>query len=455
MPFSSFNFIILLPVMVLSFWALPPRFQKVWLLILSTIVYLAAGWKDLAILLATVSLNWCGPYLIGPAPWVTGSLIAVDLALLGWFKYRVFLSALIGRDGPMALIIPLGISFYVFQLIAYQVELRRKEVSGRQPYLDFLLYIFFFPHHQAGPIMRPHSFLICFTRPRTFFRSRMVTGLLIFLWGLFKKVWIADLVAPLVNSSYTRFHELNGTKGNLLLMGVLYGIQIYGDFSGYSDMAVGMGRMFGYKFDRNFHQPYLSRNPSEFWKRWHVTLTNWMRDFVYFPLWNWSSRHLGNRFKPRTIMLACSLILMLITGFWHGASWNFILWGGIHGLIFVAWRLLPSIENRPFRFISFLFFQAVIMLTWVVFREPDIDALAGALQRGSAWFGHDSLMALGWFSALILFSYFENWLESSFISLSRRAYQLPLPAFALIYGWALFFVLIGAGSATTFIYQRF
>jgi len=233
-------------------------------------------------------------------------LIATDLGVLAWFKYRAFLAALATWDQPLAIIIPLGISFYIFQLIAYQVEVRRGQVSVKPPFLDFFLYIFFFPHHQAGPIMRPHAFLINFISPRTFFRSRMTTEAAIFLWGLFKKVWIADVVAPFVDALYFRFHDRNGTQGNLWLMGVVYGIQIYGDFSGYSDMAVGLGRMFGFNFDRNFHQPYLARGAAEFWRRWHVTLSQWLRDFLYIPL--------GGGRGPQSRVIVNLMVVMLLGG---------------------------------------------------------------------------------------------------------------------------------------------
>ncbi|MBL0211561.1 MAG: MBOAT family protein [Holophagaceae bacterium] len=455
MSFHSFNFILSLPFFVLSFWLLPKAFQKGWLLVLSLVVYWAAGPADFLLLLWVVFLNWASQVNGFQPRRVAGVMVALNLAMLVWFKYRLFLGDMAGFSVARDLIIPLGISFYIFQLIAYQVEVARGQISGRQSFWEVLLYIFFFPHHQAGPIMRPRSFLICFHKARNFYRSRFLTGLMIFAWGLFKKVWIADVVAPWVNRDFGKFHLWSGAKGNLLLLGVLFGIQVYGDFSGYSDMAVGMGRMFGFKFDRNFHQPYLSKNPSEFWKRWHVTLTNWMRDFVYFPMWNWASRHLGHRFKPGAIMLGCSLVLMLVTGLWHGAGWHFILWGGLHGLIFIAWRLLPSLQNRSFKLISFFLFQTVIGLTWVVFREADIQAIGRAFLRSSAWDGQDSLLALGLLLALILFSRAEEWLERRFVRLTVWAMHLPMPLFATAYGSMLIFIFIGAGSATTFIYQRF
>lgn len=426
---------------------MPRRGQKWWLLVLSLFVYCAAGWRDLALLVSVVTCNWLGPVFLGATRRVTGALIAANLGVLAWFKYRAFLAVLGGWNHPLSVIIPLGISFYIFQLIAYQVEVRRGQVAVKPPFLDFFLYIFFFPHHQAGPIMRPHAFLINFTRPRTFFYSRMTTGATIFLWGLFKKVWIADVVAPFADALFFRFHDRSGTQGNLWLMGVVYGIQIYGDFSGYSDMAVGLGRMFGFKFDRNFHQPYLARGAAEFWRRWHITLSQWLRDFLYLPLG-------GGRGSQWRVMSNLMLV-MLLGGLWHGAGWNFIFWGALHGALLVIGRLLPDSQGRWLGIGKLVLFQLAVMLTWVAFREPSLEAILTAAGRGSAWWGRDTAVAMALLAGILAFSWAEGWLESRFILITRLMQRTPLPLLSVVYGCLLFLALIGAGSATTFIYQRF
>jgi alginate O-acetyltransferase complex protein AlgI len=445
MPFSSFTFLLLLPFFVVSFWLVPPRLQTVWLIFLSGIVYLAAGWWDLALLVAAVGSNWLAPNVFGTSRRVVTTMVVLDVLFLGVFKYRAFVGSWFTTAAPATLVIPLGISFYVFQLISYQVELGAGQIARRPKFKEFFLYIFFFAHHQAGPIMRPKAFLTCFVKPRSFYRSRLYTGLMIFLWGLFKKIWIADLVAPMVNSQFPRFHDLNGYFGNLWLLGVLYGIQIYGDFSGYSDMAVGMGRMFGYKFERNFHQPYLAGCPREFWNRWHITLSRWLRDMIYIPLGG--NRGTGSRTAENL------LAVMVIGGLWHGAGWNFLLWGLVHGILLIAWRYLPG-TGLP-KIMALLLFQAVIMLTWLPFREPDLGSLANAAARGSAWWGPGLLQALAWFSGLLLFSKLEDSLERRFVPLTRWVLRKPTPAFALCFGTALFLILINAGRTTLFIYQRF
>ncbi len=447
MPFSSFNLILLLPLFLISFWALPPRFQRVWLLVLSLIVYLAAGWGDLLLLLGAVAANWAAPRWLGRSRPVTRGMVVANAAFLGWFKYRAFLGGMVGWPHPMKVIIPLGISFYIFQLIAFQVELERSELDEYPHFLDFFLYIFFFPHHQAGPIMRPHAFLRCFTSPRTFFGSRFITGLLIFLWGLFKKVWIADLMAPYADRNFGRFHLLEGSLGSLPLLAVQYGIQIYGDFSGYSDMAVGMGRMFGFKFDRNFHQPYLASGASAFWQRWHVTLSQWLRDFIYIPLG-------GNR-KGFRRSLANLMIVMLIGGLWHGAGWNFVLWGALHGLLLAGQRLLPFPTWGFLRPLKTLLFQMLVMLTWIPFRESSLGSVWRAVGRGSAWVGPELRVAAALFIGILAFTWMEERLERGFVRLATGAMEVPLPLFAVMYGIVFWGVLVGAGHATTFIYQRF
>lgn len=431
---------------MLSFWLLPRRAQKAWLLLLSFVVYISAGWLDLGLLMAAVAANWGAHRLRLPHRTVARSLVVLNVAFLAWFKYRGFLVGLFGHSLPTDLIIPLGISFYIFQLISFQVEVLRGQIGHEVKFWDFFLYIFFFPHHQAGPIMRPHAFLICFTQPRTFFSSRILTGVLIFLWGLFKKVWIADQIAPRVDLAFHEFHSSGGQTGSLVALAVLFGVQIYGDFSGYSDMAVGMGRCFGFKFDRNFHQPYLAQGPSEFWRRWHVTLSQWLRDFVYIPLG-------GNRLGPARTLINLFLT-MLIGGFWHGAGWTFLLWGALHGAYLVGERLLPALPPWT-KWPRYLGFQMLVMLAWVPFREADLGVIWNALGRPSAWSGAATDQALRLFLLLLLFSWIENLLERRFVRIFRFCRALPPTAFALAYGVAAFLVLCGAGSATTFIYQRF
>jgi alginate O-acetyltransferase complex protein AlgI len=448
MPFSSLNFLLLLPVIVVVFWALPLRFQRHWLLVSSAVVYLYAGWTDLGLLAGITTLNWLTTRLWPARARLCHAMVVADLVFLGWFKYRYFLGGIIGHGHPGAeLIIPLGISFYVFQLISYQIEIARGVIEAPPGFYAFFLYIFFFPHHQAGPIMRPHAFLICFEKPRHWARSRFQIGVILVLWGLFKKVWLADLIAPVANRAFEAFHLSRGAAGNVFYLSVLYGIQIYADFSGYSDIAVGLGRMLGFKLDRNFHQPYTATGASEFWQRWHITLSQWLRDHVYIPLG-------GNR-RGMWRTLVNLMITMLVGGLWHGAGWAFLIWGGLHGLYLVIQRFLPEARGAFARSASYVTFQILAMLTWLPFREVSIGAIARGMTRWSGWVSPELPLAAALFIGILLFSHLEQALERRFVKLLKTVNAVPPLLFPAACSLILYLVLFGGGRATTFIYQRF
>ncbi len=452
MPFSSINFLVLLPVLVLVYWTLPAAARRAWLLVASLVVYLAAGWRDLALLVAVTSANWLSSVTVPRSRLAPKVLVACDLLVLGWFKYRYFVEGLVGM-GPGAsgsLVIPLGISFYTFQLISYQVEILRGVITARPTFLAFFLYIFFFPHHQAGPIMRPHAFLGAFVRGRRWSAARFRIGAAIFLWGLFKKVWIADwLVGDFVARAFGELHRSLGTHGNALLLGAAYGLYIYADFSGYSDIAVGLGRMFGFKLDRNFHQPYIAGGPSEFWQRWHVTLSTWLRDFVYVPL--------GGNWKGRFRSSANLMLVMLLVGLWHGAGWNYIAALGLHGVYLVAERqAIRWIRKSPaLRAVRFVVFQTLVALTFLPFREPNLGVVWALVRRADAWV--DPQTALGALLGLgaIAFSWAEDRLEQAFPRMWLRWRRLPDGAFAFACSLALLALVAVVRHETTFIYQRF
>lgn len=447
MPFSSINFLVMLPALLLVYWQLPAGLKRVWLLVASFIVYMSAGWEDLLLLVLVTTGNWLSSAIWPRSRWAPRALIVADVAVLAWFKYRFFLAGMVGYHGVGQLIIPLGISFYVFQLISYQVELLKGVLKERPTFFAFFLYIFFFPHHQSGPIMRPHKFLGVFLEGRRWNPACVRLGLLIFLWGLFKKVWIADwLASGVVELAYGDLHQSGGRSGNALFLAATYGVQIYADFSGYSDMAVGLGRMFGFKLDRNFHQPYIAVGPSEFWRRWHVTLSQWLRDHIYIPLG-------GNR-KGESRMLANLATVMLVGGLWHGAAWAFVLWGALHGAYLVLERLATRWLDR-WRPLKFVLFQLLFMLAWIPFREPDARAVLTLFSRSDAWLGKESAVALVWMAGIIAFSWLEDRLERVMPGFFRRIGRVPRPAFAVGYAVIFLAILAGVQRETVFIYQRF
>lgn len=449
MPFSSVNFISTLVLLLVVYWLLPRSQRRAWLLVSSFIVYMAAGWTDLALLLATTAANWLAHRLWPKSRAVRVAAIVLNVAVLAWFKYRLFLADPMGRSTGIreTLIIPLGLSFYIFQLISYQVEIVQGCFPACPPFMSFLLYIFFFPHHQAGPIMRPHAFIKSFLEGRRFRLGRFKIGLIILAWGLFKKIWIADfLLAGKVGSLYNALEASHGARGNAFLLAVSYGLQIYADFSGYSDIAVGLGRLFGFKLDRNFHQPYLAQGPSEFWKRWHVTLSRWLRDYLYIPLG-------GNR-RGRWRTNINVMIVMLLGGLWHGAAWTFAFWGLLHGLYIVLEQAAEPVLKRLPR-LKFLVFQTLIMLAWLPFRARHAGDLVALVTRVDAWFSPETLWAAALFAGVVAFSRLEERLERGFPAIVKSVVSIPDLALAAGCAAAALGFFAGIKYEVMFIYQRF
>jgi alginate O-acetyltransferase complex protein AlgI len=339
------------------YWALPRhRWRMVWLLAASCAFYMS--WHPWLILLivASASVDYVVALVLETVavPWKRRLLltlsISVNLGLLGFFKYTNFLLdsanslfCLIGVEyrWPLLdkLLLPLGISFYTFEAISYVVDVYRGRLRPVRSLLDYALFIMFMPHLAAGPIVRPRDFLPQLHRRKRFDWYRGTVGLLIFLVGLFKKAIIADHLAPVLEPI---FADPAAWSSSAVWLGTLaFAVQIYCDFSGYSDMAMGLAHLLGFKLPLNFHMPYFAANISEFWRRWHISLSSWLRDYLYIPLGG--SR--GSSWATyRNLMLT-----MLLGGLWHGASWTFVFWGGFHGLLLAlhrAWGQLQIADCR-------------------------------------------------------------------------------------------------------------
>ena len=372
MPFHSPGFLLLLlPTFALYYVWRTQRWQHFLLFVSSFAFYYFAGIRDLCILLFTTFAN----YLLARLwPTKRGMIagVALNLGVLAYFKYRFFLADLVPGASQMMrlggqLSIPFGISFYIFQLIAYQVDRWRGLVPAEENFSKLLLYILFFPHHQAGPIMRPAQFLPQFVGPKQPELHGIATGVRWILWGLAKKV-AADRLGLVLDPIFAA-----GPHGaaNAWAGAIGYYAQIYGDFSGYSDMAVGLGLLFGYRLDRNFNQPYLALNPSDFWNRWHITLSSWLRDYLYIPLG-------GNKHGPGRTYLNL-MLTMLLGGLWHGAAWNFVVWGAIHGALLCAYRVAPRVTKVPVA-LRWLVFQVAVLFAWIPFRCVTLDRTLGFWQ---------------------------------------------------------------------------
>jgi alginate O-acetyltransferase complex protein AlgI len=364
MPFNSPGFLLLLlPTVLLYYLWRTERWQHLILFLSSFAFYWFAGVRDLVVLLSTIAINFILSQWASPRRQVVA--VVTNLAILAYYKYRFFLAALAGHplEGLVRQGIPLGISFYIFQLIAYQIDLTHGRAAREGSPARLLLYVLFFPHHQAGPIMRPGVFLPQFRGTKPLDLSNISRGVGWIVYGLSLKVLadsISTVVTPLFASGpHTVVQAWTAALG--------FSMQIYGDFAGYSNMAVGLGTLFGYSLDRNFNQPYLACSPSAFWERWHITLSRWLRDYLYIPLG-------GNR-HGTTRTYVNLLLTMALGGLWHGASWNFVVWGALHGVLLCVFRAFPL--ERVSRLLAAVVVQTAVVFLWVPFRAVTVHDTVG------------------------------------------------------------------------------
>jgi alginate O-acetyltransferase complex protein AlgI len=401
MVFGTLDFAIFLPVVFGLYWtvfAKRLRAQNAFLVLASYVFY---GWWDwrftFLIALSTAVDFFVAKYLDRTENhtkrkmllWVS---LVVNLGLLGLFKYYDFFVVhfveaftLFGQPlniSTLQWILPAGISFYTFQTLSYTIDVYRRKLRATHDWIAFAAYVSFFPQLVAGPIERATHFLPQFQNPRKFERNRAVDGLRQMLWGFFKKLVIADNCAVFVNLA---FNNPEGQSGSTLALGtVFFAFQIYGDFSGYSDIAIGTGRLFGFSIMQNFATPYFSRDIGEFWRRWHISLTTWFRDYVYIPL--------GGSRGSRRERIRNVLIVFLISGFWHGASVTFLAWGFINALCFIplllrgrnrnhldvvaAHRALPKLSELGAMGLTF----GITCIAWVFFRARTLPDAWGILR---------------------------------------------------------------------------
>jgi D-alanyl-lipoteichoic acid acyltransferase DltB (MBOAT superfamily) len=308
----------------------------------------------------------------------------ISFGVLGIFKYYdFFVTTFVNAFDSLGihlhattlrLILPVGISFYTFHTLSYTIDVYRRKFEPTKDIVSFFLFVSIFPLAMAGPIERATNLLPQIYNRRIFDYNLAVDGLRQFLWGLFKKVVIADNCAIIVNQI---FENYSGASASTLALGaILFSFQIYGDFSGYSDMALGIGKLLGFKFLRNFSIPYFSRDIAEFWRRWHISLTTWFRDYLYIPL--------GGSRGTKFMTIRNTFIIFLVSGFWHGANWTFIIWGFYHALLFMPLLLIGKnrkntnivAENRKIpslkEFVSILMTFILVTMGWIIFRADNI-----------------------------------------------------------------------------------
>ncbi len=471
MLFQSLSFILFCLATLTLYWRLPAA--RLWLLAFANaLFYASAGWPNLVLfLVASLTTYALGEAVTGPrGRALMGFGIALNVANLAFFKYAGFVTANLYPWLPLPfldpvwvrdVLLPIGISFYTFQHISYLVDRRYRALAPAPSYLQFWVYISFFGHSIAGPIMRGHEFFpqIAETTRKAFDAHAFRLGLGLFAWGFFKKVAIADHLAPGVDRLFAAPWHLS--FADAWSAALLFAFQIYYDFSAYSDMAVGIGLMFGYTLRQNFRTPYVAADASEFWRRWHITLSEWIRDYVYIPLG-------GNRSGVARAQLNLFLA-MLISGLWHGASWTFVLWGAWHGALLLGQRGLGALKRRlgwgvftglAYRVSAIGAFFLLTSAGWVLFRAPDLDVAVAMLGAMGAFWTFDATRATAQMGLLLTSLYALHWAE--WAARERWPDQVrgwlndtPAPVRGLVYAAAVLVTMMSYGTDQDFIYFRF
>ena len=460
MLFNSSIYLVFLPVIAFLYFAMPLYWRRYLLLVASYFFY---GWW---------SIPFCGLLVLSTVVDYTAARViqesessgrkraallvslTANLGVLSLFKYADFFSdsaySFFGaRPWPeLDLILPLGISFYTFQTMSYTIDVYRGHLKARKSLLDVAIYVSFFPQLVAGPIIRSDTLLPQLRRELKPDWLLIRSGIALIIWGMTKKVFFADAMAPIVNEAYLDPSAMSGMA--LLSATYAFAVQIYCDFSGYSDIAVGSALVLGVRLPPNFRQPYLSCSIREFWRRWHISLSSWLRDYLYIPLG-------GSRRGPTRTQVNL-MITMLLGGLWHGAGWNWVIWGGLQGALMSIERVLSISEEPPTEksriairwFVTF----HLVCLSWVFFRATDVGQAVQVLERILTWAPgmHFSLWQPVLFAALLIGIELGNG-RARFIATFQHA---PRGTFWLTAAAAVIFVLAFQGVTNPeFIYFQF
>lgn len=468
MLFNSYTFLFFLPVVFTIYWLLNKgslRRQNVFLVAASYLFYGWWDWRFLSLIIISTLVDFYAARTISKAKlWLS---LFTNLGFLSFFKYYNFFVdswveawATVGVEmhaSSLQIILPVGISFYTFQTLSYTIDVYRGKLKPADSLIDFAAFVSFFPQLVAGPIERATKLLPQIQKRRSFNYDDAVSGLRLMLWGMFKKVVVADTCARYADSIFSNYSEATPLA---LVMGAIYfSFQIYGDFSGYSDIAIGTSRLFGIKLSTNFKFPYFSRDIAEFWRRWHISLSTWFRDYLYIPL--------GGSRGSRVQTLRNVAVIFLVSGLWHGANWTFVAWGAVHAVLFLPLilldrnrshttdvvaqgKLLPSFKELLQVFSTF----TLATLAWVFFRSESITEAAIYLKsiviNSNTGSNRIVLTALLWAGVMLA----VDWLQRSGTPswwLSKRA----TPARWLAYGVVVWLCLKNLHNGSSFIYFQF
>ena len=405
MLFNSVDFLIFFPVATCVYFAVPHRFRYLWLLVCSYYFYMCWNAVYALLLFASTFITWASGMAIdayrrrddAQSELQCRGMVAIsftlNLALLVIFKYTDFvignLNRIFGGIGisfalsEFGLLLPVGISFYIFQALSYTMDVYRGDVGVERNLLRYAVFVSFFPQLVAGPIERSSRLLEQFYARHSFSYERMVRGLMMMMWGYFQKMVIADRLAVLVSQVFDYYTYYSGVQ--ILVGCVFFAFQIYCDFAGYSCIAIGAAQVMGFDLMQNFAQPYLASSVAGFWRRWHISLTSWFRDYLYIPL---GGNRRGTLTKYRNI-----LIVFLASGLWHGANWTYVIWGGLNGIFQILGELLRPARERfqrllrmdgdaaSARIMSTLLTFLLIDFTWIFFRSDNLTAATGIIRQ--------------------------------------------------------------------------
>jgi len=475
MFFNSQNYLIFFTIVFVLYWSLRSQSARIWLLLAASFTFYAFWSQQLALLVAGTTLM---DYLLARGMdsarsqrvrrLLLGTSLMVNLGLLVYFKYANFfidalkesLRAAGGTSGIpyLEVIIPFGISFYTFEAISYAIDVYKRRIAAERSLPRFMLFILFFPHLVAGPIVRAGDFLRQAARPKRFSWLRFQLGVEYFLFGLFKKMAIADNMAVYSDPIFADGADLATMSTTTVWVGVFaFAIRIFCDFSGYTDMALGSAHMLGYKLTINFRMPYLSRNIAEFWRRWHISLSSWLRDYLFIPLGGSRGGHL---LVARNLM-----ITMTLGGLWHGANWSFIVWGVLHGSLLVIHRLFRAFCEPRTRLTALLdtwvgqllrmmlTFMAVT-LCWVFF-QPSLARSLAVFDRLATPLAYSRTDAMTMF-IYMAFLFALGHLIGSWSRYRELLARMPSPVVGGAYAVLLIASLLLAPAASkTFIYFQF
>lgn len=497
MLFNSTGFLIFFPIVVLCYFLIPRKYRYLWLLAAS--YYFYASWNPAYLLLifATTAVSWAGGLLIDKdnrrgkthsRKWYLAVCVIWDLGVLFFFKYIAFIinaftegMALFGVSvtAPVYdVVLPVGISFYTFQALGYVLDVYRRDIPAEKNFLRYALFISFFPQLVAGPIERSKNLMHQLKEEHNFDLERIKGGLLLMGWGFFQKLVIADRIAILVTEVYDNYPSYSGLQ--ICLATVLFAFQIYCDFGGYSDIAVGAARVLGFNLTKNFKSPYYATSVSEFWRSWHISLTTWFRDYIYIPL---GGNRCGRLKKYRNILLTFSL-----SGLWHGAGWNYVAWGLLNGLYQVVGDMTRPLRGRlkemlhirtecgSCHLLQGLITFVFVDIAWMFFRADNMTAACSMLRQSVANIGlltffdpnnifgintmalpqKDFFVLLVGLIALMLVDYWKKQKKDIKGALDRQNVWFRwLVYYGLIFAVVIFGVYGPEYDASTFIYFQF